>query len=136
MSKLIPKNEEKQFKIEMMYTINCPIITMVGFEDDLSKDMKSKYTVEAMLNVLETFKKEEAPDYHVCIYLSQVSLTKPLGRSFTNIYLHLMQKQFKQLKDDKTITSIPKLDEYETDELVKLKKWIFKKQIEHIKTKL
>ncbi len=135
MSKLIPKNEEKQFKIQMMYTISCPVITQVGYEDDLNDEMKSKYMLEAMLNVQETFKKEEAPDYHVCIYLSQTSLKQPLGTTFTHIYINLMKKQFKGIKDDKSISDVD-LEENEIEELVKLKKWIFKKQIEHIKTKL
>ncbi len=133
--KLLPKDEEKKFELEFHYMLSCPIITMVGYEDDLNKDMKDKYITEAMLNVLETFKKEEAPDYHVCIYLSQVSLVKPLGRSFTNIYINLMKKQFKGIKDDKSISDVD-LDKNEIEELSKLKKWIFKKQIEHIKSKI
>jgi len=133
---LLPKNEEKRFALEFSYTISCPIITMVGYEDSLTKDQKSKYQIEAMLNIQNTLEKEEAPDYHVMIYLSQVSLVKPLGRLWTNIYLTLGRKYFKELKDDAKITEIVHdLEEDEQRELTKIKQWVFKKQIELIKSK-
>ena len=46
-----------------------------------------------------------------------------------------MKKQFKGIKDDKSISDV-KLEKNEIEELIKLKKWIFKKQIEHIKSKI
>ena len=136
MSKLIPKNEEKRFGLELGYTIGCPVICFVGYEDHVTEKQREQYRLEAMLHIREVFEKEEAPDYHAMIYLSHFSLVKPMGRTFTNIYLQLGRKYFKELAEDKTITStVHELEDIEKEELSKLKKWIFKKQIEHLKSK-
>jgi hypothetical protein len=133
---LIPKDDEKRFGLELGYTLSCPIICVPSYEDSVTKEQKEQYRLEAMLHIREIFEKEEAPDYHAMIYLSHVSLMKPLGRTMTNVYLQLGRNYFKQLKEDEQITkTVHEWEDVEKQELTKLKQWIFKKQIEHLKSK-
>lgn len=127
---LVPKS--KEFALTTLYSV-CPLIIVTpGAEDDVYDDMKEKYKLEAILNIKEIFEKEEAPDYHALLWLSFASLSTAPSPIFAKIQLQLMKKFF----GDKTdFIAEEKLEPYEEKELSKLKKWIFKKQIEHLKQK-
>lgn len=136
MSDLIPKTEERKFDLQIAYMISCPVICHVGYENTLTKNQRDKYSLEAMLNIRETFNTEIAPPYHMLIYFSQVSLIAVLPRSFARIYFKLMRDYFGKEKIDFISEYDTDLDENEIDEMNRLGRWIFKKQIEHIKTQI
>ena len=94
--------------------------------------MKEKYKLEAIIHIKEIFERKEAPDYHALLWLSFASLTTAPSPIFAKIQLQLAKKCFTD-KIDFIIQE--KLESYEEKELLKLKKWIFKKQIENLKVK-
>ena len=125
---LIPKS--KEFELATLYSVCTPIIVTPGAEDDVGDTMREKYKLEAMIHIKEIFEKEEAPDYHALLWLSFASLTTAPSPIFAKIQLQLTKKFF----GDKTDFIVEeKLEPYEEKELLKLKKWIFKKQIENLK---
>jgi len=127
---LVPKS--KEFELAALYSVCTPIIVTPGAEDDVYDTMKEKYKLEALIHIKEIFEKEEAPDYHALLWLSFASLTIAPSAIFTKIQLQLTKKFF----GDKTDFIIKeKLELYEEKELLKLKHWIFKKQIENLKVK-
>ncbi len=133
MTSLIPKSEDKKLTLQTLYLISAPIIAVPGYEDDVTDDMKQKYQLEAKLNIKEIFEKEEAPDYHALLQLSQTSLSTAPSQIFGKIQLQLTKKFFGKETD---FIDEEKLEMYEERELLKLKQWIFKKQIEYLKQKV
>lgn len=127
---VMPKSEAKNLALRTLYLISAPIIAVPGYEDNVTDDMKQKYQFEAKLNIKEIFEKEEAPDYHALLQLSQSSLSITPSRTFTKIQLQLGKKFFAEKCN---FVKEEKLELNEERELLKLKKWIFKKQIEHLK---
>ena len=127
---LVPKS--KEFELATLYSVCTPIIVTPGAEDDVYDDMKEKYKLEAIIHIKEIFEKEEAPDYHALLWLSFASLTAAPSVIFGKIQIQLTKKFFADKTD---FIAEEKLEPYEENELLKLKKWIFKKQIENLKQK-
>ena len=125
---LVPKS--KEFELTTFYSVCTPIIVTPGTEDDVDDTMKEKYKLEAMIHIKEIFEKEEVPDYHALIWLSFASLSTDPSSIFAKIQLQLTKKFFADKAD---FITEEKLESYEEKELLKLKKWIFKKQIESLR---
>jgi len=73
-------------------------------------------------------KIEMATDYEAMIYLSTASLSAPLSRSAQKIYFHLFKKFYPQ-KSDFIPDYEAKLDIQTEPELVRLKRWLYKKSV-------
>ena len=121
---------DKKLALQLLYLISAPVIAVPGYEDDVTDDMKQKYQLEAKLNIKEIFEKEEAPDYHALLQISQNSLSTAPSQTLCKIQIQLTKKFFGKETD---FIDEEKLESYEEQELLKLKKWIFKKQIEYLK---
>lgn len=130
---LVPKSEDKKFILATLYSVTPPIIVTPGSESDVSDNMKEKYRLESLLNIKEIFEKEEAPDYHVLLWLSFASLQAPPSPIFGKIQLKLTKKFFTEQTE---CLDEEKLEPYEEEEFLKLKRWIFKEQIKHLKEKI
>jgi len=129
---LVPKSQDKKFTLELLYSVSPPIIVTPGTENDVTDDMKEKYKLEAIINIKEIFEKEQAPDYHILLWLSFASLTTASSVIFGKIQLQLTKKFFSEKYD---FVKEEKLEIHEQRELEKLGHWIFKKQIENLKQK-
>lgn len=130
---IVPKIEDKKFTLEPLYSVSPPIIVTPGAENDVTDDMREKYKLEALLHIKEIFEKEQAPDYHILLWLSFASLTTAPSQLFGKIQLQLTKKFFSEKCD---FVKEEKLDIHEQKELEKLGHWIFKKQIIHLKQKI
>ena len=129
---IMPKSEDEKLALMTLYSAYTPIIVTPGAENDVTSDMQEKYKIEALLNIKEIFEKEQAPDYHVLLYLSFASLSTAPSPIFGKIQLQLTRKFFSEQAD---FIQEEKLEPYEQRELKKLGCWIFKKQIEDLKQK-
>lgn len=127
---VMAKSEAKNLALQTLYLISVPIIAVPGYEDYVTDDMKQKYQFEAKLNIKEIFEKEEAPDYHALLQLSQSSLSIAPSQTFMKIQLQLTKKFFGEKCD---FVKKEKLEPNEEQALLKIKKWIFKEQIKHLK---
>lgn len=130
---ILPKTEETKFKLQLSYMISAPVITWPGSEGNFTPKMKETYNLEAMLNIKEIFEKEEAPDYHCMIYLSERSLIDPLPHNFARIYMWLGKQYWGEKAD--WLKDVYPLDINEKEHLIRFKRWIFKKQIGYLKQK-
>ena len=127
-----PKVKYGKFELGTLYSVTPPIIVTPGAEKDVTDDMREKYKLEALLHIKEIFEKEQAPDYHILLWLSFASLTTAPSHLFGKIQMQLTKKFFSEKCD---FVKEEKLEPYEQKELEKLGQWIFKKQIEHLKQK-
>jgi len=125
------KTRYGKFELGVVYQVAPPIIVTHGCEKDVTYEMKDRYKLEGLLHIKEIFEKEEAPDYHALVWLSFASLYVAPSQIFGKIQIYLTNLCFP--KETKNMKIEPLEEKYEQRELIKLKQWIFKKQIEHIK---
>ena len=123
---------EKDFINYIMYSLTAPCIYMPTWEPPINVLEKRKIHL-----LVETtcFDKEVCTDYDAMIYISTVSLNNPLSYHWGNIYRHLSMKYYGDMDPPDVEKDYDReLDGYEKQLLLELKQWIFKKQIEHIRS--
>jgi len=130
---LVSKSQDKKFTLQLLYSVSPPIIVTPGAESDVTDDMKEKYKFEALLHIKEIFEKEQAPDYHILLWLSFASLDIAPSQIFGKIQLQLTKKFFSEKCD---FVKEEELEIHGQRELEKLGHLIFKKQVENLKQKI
>jgi hypothetical protein len=107
-----------------------PIIVFPGgWGDTLPDWLKTAITMERMIGNMKALKEEEptGTDAEACAYLMTVSLTQPMDSNWTQIYLYVASKTYKQwvkgeIPADIVVESI---SDYQTQELNRLKSWLY-----------
>jgi hypothetical protein len=127
------KTEEHRFVDLMMYALTAP--TIVWPQDVPDKEMLERAKLERLAAVAQS-KGQPLPmctDFEAVIYLSGWSLEHPPSEHWFRLYMYVFKKCFPGKAD--FLDGAPEPQEYEMHDLVRLKEWIFKKQMEHIKEK-
>lgn len=125
-------NAENEFVELMLYVFKAPVIVWPGYED-MAKPHQSKITIHR-LSCLEEIQKKKATDYEAMLYISTASLISPLGHEWTKIYTDIFRKYYGAEKCDQMgIVNYEKIYNHEAHQLVRLKEWIYKKQVEALK---
>jgi len=115
---------------EIVGALMDPIIVWPGgWEDTLPDWIKSEIQLERLAQNMRALKGEKmtATDAEVCAYLYTASLTTPMSRDWTQIYLYIAGKVMSRHKE----TEIPddiKVDSLSDDQmrdLQELKDWIY-----------
>lgn len=130
--------EEKKFVDTMMYMMTAPTIVMPGYEDTITSEMRNKAQLYRMAGQ-QNIEKGMSSDYDALLYLMTTSYLQPFTHSWKKIYQYLWLKYHdinfveQDPEKQKWIKRDAELDESELHSLHKLQKWIFKRQMEHIK---
>ena len=128
------KTKQDTFQLEFLYMLKSPIIVPPTQVDFVTQEQKNQHQMESMLHQKEIFEQKQVSDYSAMLYVSFLSLEHPLTHEYVNIYEYLFSKFFDIEKI--LCKKAPVLEDLEKQELAKLKSWIFKKQIEHLKERL
>lgn len=106
-----------------------PIIVMPGgWGDSLPDWIKGAIQIERLLQLMKG--EEMATDAEACAYLYTASLTNPIDRDWTQVYLYVAGKVVSRNKG----TEIPEdikvdsLDDYQMGLLRDLKRWIWNRR--------
>lgn len=120
---------------EMVGALTDPIIVFPGggWEDTIPRDLKDEVPIMRLAHVHQALQGEsrwdEATDLEALLYLYPASLTAPLDRSWTNIYVYLTN----QVKGGDNMPPDLRVDTLRDDEqreLEGLKRWIYQKRVE------
>jgi len=122
------KKESEQMLKELVGIFTRPKIVMPGYTDmPIPDNIKSRIFIERL--ILAKDREKTATDTEAMWYLSTASLTMPLGHHWNNIFFYLTRKFM--LKEGKKpldfLEDEIKLDDFEKQELTKLKEWIYRK---------
>ena len=117
-----------------------PIIVFPsGWGDTLPEWLKTAITMERMIGDMKALKGEEAigTDAEACAYLMTVSLTKPMGSDWTQIYLYVATQTYRrwnkaEMPSDIAVESI---SDYQLGELNRLKAWLYQQRVKEKKEK-
>ncbi len=102
----------------------APIIAYKGWEDVVTEKMKNRAQLERFAAPLA----KTATDYEAMVYLHTASLATPLSRELQGVYSFLFSKyNEKQAKEIGVYKE--QLDDLERHELLRLKNWIYKRQM-------
>jgi len=109
-------------------TFTRPIIGHPGWVSSITPEQKARIKIERLKQISQVKgqKIEMATDYEAMIYLSTASLSAPLSRSGQRIYFHLFKKFYPE-KSEFIPEYEAKLDIQSKPELLRLKRWLYKK---------
>lgn len=127
------KRKEKQFADKFVYLLTSPCLYMPMWEPH--KEMLDKRRIY-LLAEPDCYDKKESTDYDALIYVQTASMNFPLDTEWYNIFMWLFMRYYGDITPPEWKEEHKKeLDICEKQSLIRLKQWIFKKQIEDIKTK-
>jgi hypothetical protein len=109
------------------------VVPRSAWSSDIPAWLKHQITLERMIAVMETKGDiEMATDAEACAYLMPLTLESPLSHEWTEIYLYVSTKTCRAAgKDVPADIAVEKLDRQSMDELIRLKRWIYRKRREH-----
>jgi hypothetical protein len=111
-----------------------PIIVFPGGWGDTIPDwLKGAITMERMIGNKKSLKGEEptGTDAEVCAYLMTVSLTQPMDRDWTDIYLYVASHTYKRWGKGEMPADIAvdSLNDSQVMELYRLKAWLYRQRV-------
>jgi hypothetical protein len=131
-----PKDAD-QFVDMFMYALTAPYITWPGYQDIYqANDNKNKALVYRLAHLQELFARKECSELEAMLYMSTATLVHPPSHDWFNIYMWLFRRwatpeQAADVGDD-----LPeKLSPSQSEDLARLRRWIFKQQMDHIRRK-
>ena len=118
---------------EIVGVFTDPIIVFPGgWGDTLPEWLKSAITLERLAMNMRALKGEEmtGTDAEACAYLYTASLTQPMGRDWTQIYLYIAGKLYTQWKKSEIPEDIrvESLNDDQMRDLNRLKAWLYQKR--------
>jgi len=118
---------------DIVGALTDPILVFPGgWGDTLPDWLKEAITLERLTMNMKALKGEEmtGTDTEACAYLYTVSLTQPMDSDWTQIYLYIATKVYRQWGKNEMPSDIAvdKLDDEQMRELYRLKAWLYHKR--------
>ncbi len=115
---------------DIVGALTDPILVFPGgWGDSIPEWLKNTITMERLVMNIGTLKGEEltGTDAEACAYLMTVSLTQPIDSDWTQIYLYVATKTYRQwgkgeIPPDIAVNS---LNDYQTTQLKRFKHWLY-----------
>ena len=133
------KREQKKFVTTIMYGLQSPMVFSAGgWGEDFPKDKIEMASILRLAGCIKCIKEEMCTKYDAMCYLNTASMEAPFTHQWYKIYMHTFREaapdMWKNLiEGDKWIERDADLEENEMDSLNRLRRWIFKRQIDHVK---
>ena len=129
------KMAEQAFVDQVMYGLAAPIVVYPGWEDSF-REQRTEVSLQRMAHQNEVHREKACTEYEAMLYLSSASLCFPLSASWTEVYLWLFNRCLpKAAEADPDLRITRELDRDQQEELLKLRRWIYKKQLLHMTEK-
>ena len=125
--------EEQLFVDQMMYMLTAPQIFHPPW-DTLVEMHKQDVTLHRLINNKEILEKEMCSELEAMLYLSSASLEAPMRRDWMEIYFWLFNRWDAE-KAKAAEIAMPNLDSTQIESMDRLRRWIFRTQMNHIKSK-
>lgn len=122
---------EREFVEHFLYVFKAPVITWPGYEE-LAKGHRDRITTYRLAGVKD-IQEKKATDYEAMLYVSTASLAVPLDHDWVKLYTRLFREFYGSEKSDYIGITEEKVYENELHQLYRLKSWIYKRQMEHLK---
>ncbi len=128
------RDGERQFVEQMMYLLRAPLVGTPGWGGIL-KERWSDAIIPRLARHKEVFETRQCTEYEAMLYLSTASLDAPLPHGWAELYFWLFSRWNPKAASENDIPS-PELDRSQTEDLARLRRWIFTRQMERIRQRL
>jgi hypothetical protein len=129
--------EDKAFVDQVMYWLTAPYVNWPGEEGIWeARGNKTDALVHRLAHHKEIFETQRCTEFEAIIYLSTASLAHPMGHDWFCIYAWLFRRW--RPEQGAEIFDGPegeKLNVNQEEDLARLRSWIFKTQLNHMKAK-
>ena len=130
----IPASKEPdQLVDQVMYALTGPLVGFPGWED-LLREHKDRITMYRLAHLPRIFKDKMATEFEAMLYISTASLVHLITDDWANIYGALFCKHFPQNAKE-VWGEPPEIDPNQREDLDKLRRWLFRTQIAHLRRK-
>jgi hypothetical protein len=134
---LSSRTDAEQFVDQAMYFLTAPYITWPDYEDIYqSNDNRTKALMFRLAHHKEVFDTHQCTEFEAMLYISTATLAAPPSHDWFQIYMWLFNRwnpelaQQNDLKPDR-----PELNVNQQEDLARLRQWIFRQQMAHLKVK-
>ena len=126
--------DQKEFVDTIMYGIKAPLIVTPSYanSDSVPKTQRDEHRLHCIAEAVECVNLQQATDYDAMLYYSYISLEHPIGTDGHDEYGFLFQKYHPE-QAKQVFSKVIELTAIQRLNIVNLKKWIYKKQIEGMK---
>jgi hypothetical protein len=116
---------------QFIYLISGPRLSWPGWEDTLERH-NHEITLRRLAHAREIFEEEMCTEFEAMLYVSTASLAHPLSHDWVEIYGWLFSRWNPEASQE--IWGTPReLDPNQLEELNRLRRWIFQRQMNHLK---
>lgn len=126
--------EGDKFVEQVMYCLTAPMVGWPGWED-LLRQHKAEISLRRLALVQQVYKEQMATEYEAMLYLSTASLAHPMPRDWAEVYQHLFYRWNREKAEELGLDN-PKLNPNQVEDLNRLRQWLFRRQVEHLRGKL
>ena len=121
---------------DLVGALTDPILVFPGgWGEDLPEWLKTAITLERLGMNMRALKGEmTGTDAEACAYLFTASLTQPMDRDWTQIYLYIAGKTYKRWRSKESGKGVPgdirvdSLNDDQMRDLNRLKEWLYRKR--------
>ena len=131
-----PKDAD-QFVDQFMYALTAPYMFYPPWDDIWTfQDRKNDALKYRLVHGKEIFETQQCTEYEAMIYISTATLSHPPSHDWFNIYMWLFRRWATPEQTAEVGIDIPEeLDRGQQEDLTRLRRWIFTRQMEHMKAK-
>ena len=127
---------DDQVVLQLLYPLVAPLIGFPGWEDTLPQ-RRDEITLQRFLHHREIFEREEATDFEAMLYISTATLAAPPSHDWFEIYMWLFSRWKPEVAQEQDLKpSRADLYPHQQEDLTRLKRWLYRQQMEHLKAKL
>ena len=129
--------DSKQFVDQFMYLLTAPYMFYPPWGDIWTyQDRKNDALMHRLVHGKEIFETQQCTEYEAMIYISTATLSAPPSHGWVNIYMWLSRRWATPEKAAEVGINLPEeLDPQEKEDLVGLRRWIYRQQMAHLKAK-
>ena len=125
--------DEERFVEQAMYCLTAPTIGWPGWEE-LLRQHREDITLQRLAHQREVFQTQQCTEFEAMLYLSTASLVAPVGHDWVQIYGYLFWR-WNPEQGKEIWGQAPQLDPNQQEHLVRLRRWIYRQQLLHVKGK-
>ncbi len=131
------RQDDEAFVDQFMYLLTAPYVTWPGWEDIYqSNDNKTTALIQRMAHHREIFASKHCTEFEAMLYISTATLAHPPSPEWGHIYFWLFRRWNPEAAQAIEVDEVRELYPGEKELLARLRAWIFKVQMAHLKGKL
>ena len=129
---------EQDFVDQVIYWLTAPCLAWPGWESIWeANDNRTKATLLRLAHHKEIWDTQQCTEFEAMLYISTATMENPPNHSWTQVYFWLFRREFPNQADDVLGDSAKQeLDVSQKEMLSRLRNWIFRQQLNHMKSKL